>query len=351
MIQKLAMTYPSGFGNFHSGIIFGCSSEGNEKKGEVMRARMFAVLLLGIATCISGCGLTLAQRDATLKFANAAARFGDMTSSELVRMRDQTVLMNTALYRIPDLPKESRMDQDTHKETEPLVQVNIDQGEYKHLADYFESTWYSILLSGPIAMKAYGIAITNMMNADNSVQIKDASDNLAAALRAIPGSPIANASSKAISGLSQQLTEWVLADMKAHAIRSVVQSANEVVAQICGKIGADFSVIPDIKNLPWRFRETSRLLYTAAEQGMKNNKAVPLARSDSLAGFAIAQSNLEYVKAVFPQIVTASKQCVAANTALVDALNNKVYSVKDIEDFSGQVINVYEYLKTLAPPK
>jgi hypothetical protein len=257
--------------------------------------------------------------------------------------------MNTALYRIPDLPQESRKVGD--KVIEPVVQKYINEEEYKNLAEYFKSEWYSVFLSGPISMKAYGTAITNMMNADNSSQIKQASDNLAAALKAIPTSPLAKASSTVISGLSQQLTEWVLAEMKAHAIRSVVQSANQAVAEICGKVGADFSQNPEVKSLPWRFGETAKVLSSTAEQGMKNNKAVPQVRSDSLAGFSLAQSNLEDTKTVFPEIVTASKQCIAANTALVNALSNKAYSVKDIEDFFEQAQKFYNNPKTSTTAK
>lgn len=308
---------------------------------------IFVPVVLALSLGVGGCGLTSTQTEATLKFADAAAQFGNATAAELVKMHDQTVAMNTALYRVPDLPLKDRIDSTTHAEIKPIVQDDIDTGEYKNLAEYFASDWYSTFVSGPVAMAAYGGAITSMMNADNSAQVKQASDNLAAALKAIPGSPVASASSAAISGLSQQLTDWWLADMKAHAIRSVVQSANQAVTEICKKVGADFTANPQINSLPWRFRETARQLYAAAEQGMLNNKALPEARSDSLAGFVLAKSNLDGAKTVFPQIVEASNKCVAANAALVKALSNSEYSIKDIEDFFQQAKGLYTNAKTL----
>jgi hypothetical protein len=309
--------------------------------------RIIVPVLLALSVSVSACGLTSGQTDATLKFADAATQFGNAASTELVKMRDQTVAMNTALYRVPDLPLADRRDNSTRTVTKPIVQADIETGQYKNLADYFASDWYATFLSGPIAIAAYGDAITSMMKADNSAEVKAASDNLAAALKAIPASPVANASSAAISGLSQQLTEWWLAEMKAHAVRSVAQSANEAIAEICSKVADDFAARPSAKNLPWRYRETARQLYVAGEQGMRNNKSFPQARSDSLAAFVLAKSNLDDAKTVFPKIVEAGNKCVVANAALVKALSNNEYSIRDIEDFFQQAKGLYTNVKTL----
>jgi len=42
------------------------------------------------------------------------------------------------------------------------------------------------------ASTVYGTALTEIMNVDNRDQVKKSSDALAAALKAIPGSPVAN---------------------------------------------------------------------------------------------------------------------------------------------------------------
>jgi len=301
--------------------------------------------LLLISMSLGACGLSTAQTDATIKFADAATQFGNVTSTELGYMRDQTVAMNTAFYRIPDLPTKDRA---ANSSEEIGVPADIDAEGYKNLAQYFASDWYPVFLSGPVAMSAYGSAITSMLNADNSNQIKQASDNLAAALKAIPDSPVSAASSAAISGLSQQLTEWLLADMKAHAIRAVVDNANMAVDEICSKVGTDFMAKSDAKSLPWRFSETAKLLYASSEQGLKNHKTQPQPRADSLSGFILAQSALDNVNTTFPKIVEASKTCGSANTALVEALHNRSYNIKDIENFFQQAKELYTNVKGLA---
>jgi len=257
-------------------------------------ATKWPLLFLIAAIGVGGCGLTAAQRDTTLKFADAATQFGDASSNELVKMRDQTIAMNVALYGVPDLPKEYLADN-----AQPIVVAYIEQCkkkgqpcEYKNLAGDFSGDWYRTFLSGPRAMKAYGSALTDIMKADNKDQVKKSADKLAAALKAIPGSPVANASANAISGLSQQLTEMLLAEMKAHAIRSVVTSTKDAVPTICAGVGDNFLLATGHEkakdNFAFRFQTTARNLAAASEMGMRLHPSDRLVRSDSLAAYTLA---------------------------------------------------------------
>ena len=311
-----------------------------------MRVRRIPLIsfALMIAALTSACGLNAAQRNATSLFASASTDFGDATATELVKMHDQTIAMNGALYGLPDL----KAPPGSGKTKEPqLAEKLIDDGKYNNLAEAFSSDWYAIYLSGPVAMKAYGTAITKMMNADNSEQIKKASDDLAAALKAIPNSPAGNASAAAISAISQQLTEWVLDDMKAHAIRDVVQYAKDAVTEICSQVAVDFRADPNAKNLPWRYRETARLLYASSETSLKQSKSDYQKRKASLDAFLLAKDNLADIDDTYPKIAEASIKCQSANTALVASLSDQTYSIKDIQDFYNQVKGIYQNVKLL----
>src|SRR5712664_3587669 len=112
-------------------------------------------IIVAFILCVTGCGLTDAQKEATGKFADAATKFGDASSDELVKMRDQTVAMNTALYRVPDLQKK-----DLAPGQEPIAVAYINRREYQKLAGDFSGEWYATFISGPQAMKAYGTALT-----------------------------------------------------------------------------------------------------------------------------------------------------------------------------------------------
>ncbi len=46
-------------------------------------------IVVTLILCVTGCGLTDAQKEATGKFADAATKFGEASSDELVKMRDQ----------------------------------------------------------------------------------------------------------------------------------------------------------------------------------------------------------------------------------------------------------------------
>jgi hypothetical protein len=310
-------------------------------------------LLLLLALCVSGCGLTAAQRDATSKFADAATKFGDASSTELVKMKDQTIAMNVALYRVPDLPKKYLAPN-----TDPIILTYIsscgEKGqpcEYKNLAGDFSGDWYVTFLSGPQAMKAYGTALTGIMNADNKDQIKKSSDALAAALKAIPGSPVANASSDAISAIAQQLTEWFLDDMKAHAIRSVVAATKDAGPVICGTVRDNFFLATGTQtpkdNFAFRFQTTARILAATSETAISLNPRDRLARSDSLNAYLLGEQNLDEAGTTFPQIEKSSSACIAANTALENALQNTTFEIKDIEDFYASAQQATSNIKSL----
>ncbi|HLW69846.1 MAG TPA: hypothetical protein VKS22_04405 [Candidatus Binataceae bacterium] len=291
---------------------------------------------------VSGCGLTANQRAATTKFADAATAFGDASANELTKMRDQTVAMNLALYRIPDPPSTKANPNESaavayiehcKKVGHAVVSAGATEKpcEYDNLAADFSGDWFETFLSGPQVMKAYGAALSGIMNADSKDDIKKSSDDLAAALQAIPGSPAANASADAISDLAQQLTELILDNMKAHAIHAVVESTKNTVPIICKTVGDNFSLERD--GFAFRFRNTAAQLAIASGQAINANPRDRLARSDSLSGYLLARQNLEEVDTAFPEIQKSAAACVAANTALVNALQNTTFNRHDIEEF------------------
>ena len=295
-------------------------------------------IILALTLCVTSCGLTDQQKQATAKFADAATKFGQTTSDELIKMRDQTVAMNVALYRVPDLKSKDEdvecQKKSGEKESEPRKPIaiyNIEKGKYENPAGDFSGKWYETFISGPQAMKAYGIALTDILNADNKEQVKKSSDALAAALKAIPGSPAGNASADAISALAQQLTEMYLESMKAHAIKSIVESTKDAVPAICNQVRENFTASGD--NFEFRFQDTAIILSSASETAMWQNCRDRVARSDSLNGYLLAKPNLDEVDNVFPAIAQSSAACVKANAAVIGALQNTSYDMNDIKGF------------------
>jgi hypothetical protein len=72
-----------------------------------IHVRTLKILLLAATLQLSACvGLTVNQTQATLKFASAATDLGTASSNELTKMHDETIAMNIAMYRLPDLPTE-----------------------------------------------------------------------------------------------------------------------------------------------------------------------------------------------------------------------------------------------------
>jgi hypothetical protein len=65
----------------------------------------------------------------------------------------------------------------------------------------------------------------------------------------------------------------------------------------------------------------------------------------------LAEQNLNEADIVFPEIVKSSSACVAADTALVDALRDNSLGTKDIEDFYTAAKQAYSNVKSLSASK
>jgi hypothetical protein len=306
--------------------------------------RPLSAVLLLVCLPLAGCiGLTAAQKDATLKFASVATDLGTASSSELTKMHDETIVMNVAMYRLPDLSIENR---------QPIIVTEIANRDYENLASRFAGNWYDVFSAGPQALKAYGEALTAIINADNSTKVKQSADSLAAALKAIPGSPITAATQSAVSALSAQLTEWALASMKSHAVHTIVIKYDADVATVCKLIGDNFFIAPPGQHQPDNFAEDfqaiAQTLVASSKTAMDLHPNDRLIRSDSLSSWMTAQQHLTEVKTVFPTIVKTSAACASANAALVKALGNDAVSLKDIEAFYADGKQLQSSIKTLS---
>lgn len=65
------------------------------------------LLLIACMSLTVGAGLTAEQSQATLTFDSAATNLASVASNELSRMRDETMSMNIAMYRLPDLQNQA----------------------------------------------------------------------------------------------------------------------------------------------------------------------------------------------------------------------------------------------------
>jgi hypothetical protein len=310
--------------------------------GALTRLLLTCSICLTLGACA---GLTASQKSATLKFASAATELGDAASSELTKIHDQTVAMNIAMYGLPDVSGIAT----------PVVVTEINNSEYENLAGRFSGQWYDVFASGPPALKAYGQALTDILNADNTTQVKQSSDSLAAALAAIPKSPVSSATQSTISSLTQQLTELVLAKMKAHAIRSIVSAYNADIETVCNVIGRQFVIVPDGQHQPDNFaadfRAVAQTLSVSSQTAMTSYPTDRHVRSDGLASWLVATGNLNEVKTIFPQIVKSSSECKSANAALLKALSSDAVDAADIESFYAGGKQLYSTVEALDSKK
>jgi hypothetical protein len=235
------------------------------------------------------------------------------------------------------------------------VQVEIKAGEYGKLSGRFAGDWYETFSSGPQALKAYGQALTDIMKADNTTQIKQSSDSLAASLKAIPGAPLSTTAQSAISSLSQELAEFAVAAMKAHAIKKILAASHDEVNTVCDRIGYEFTLTPvgqhQNDNFAADFRSTAQVLVISSKVAMDLHPGDREIRSDALSIWLTANQSLTETTTVIPGILKSSGSCKTANDAVVKTLNDPTPSLKDIEDFYAQGKQLDSTIKTLSSGK
>ena len=295
---------------------------------------LWCVLLL---LSVSGCGLTAAQRDAASKFAAAATKFGDASSTELQKMKDQTVAMNEALYRIPDVPGISGVGANLQTCSPPEQNCG-----FQHLADGYSETKYTDVLRGSQKLKTYGTTLTAILKANNSDEVNKATDSVGATLKdlpkVVPGTSLGDAASTAVTKAFQFFEKLYLDRIKARAIRKAegVMAQNNAVPIICGYIGNEFDAAAnngEPTTFGARFASTAGNLMKVSAVAIKSNPRDRLIRSDGVSTYQLGQQNLEETRTTFLAIRKSADACIKADAAFQLALQNNSFSLEDIENF------------------
>ena len=283
-----------------------------------------AVLLSCLACLLAGCGLTLQQRTAVLKFSDASRNFAGVTANEFVQSRADVLEMNTLRAMLKDTTI------DTEKLDAPLTADRV-----KERVDAAE------------ALQRYAELLQTLATSSKKEELQVASDALVTNLRKVKGVSLSDEKAGAVGAAVQLVGGLYIEHKRAKAVRQVVVSTDPSIRQLLELIERDLS--PD--------EEYWSLGYDLVISALKRSaalaeKTVDQADLGSLAicaeARALAGKNKTRSAAVSGEILDMIKKLRTSQEELLYVVQARDISTERINEFAAtadEFMTLYEILR------
>lgn len=301
---------------------------------------MRGVLLAGViaaAMVLGGCGLSSAQRQATVRFADATSALAELSAQEFKQSRLDVIEMNTARRRLGDTGVRAEVLDENFELS--AVQARVDMVE---------------------ALSRYADLLKALATGSESANLQTASDNLVASLTRlgkVKGLEL-NASAEQLGSLGSIVRtagEAVTEQMRADAVREVVLRARPVIRGISELLKRDFTI--DTGTPSDEFTATWADNFVNGTYAMLQRR---IANPGPLAGRAQAdagdveqarivgeQSRQRFI-AVAGRVVSAADALAKAQYELVLATQTRTLTTDDIDTLVAKVRDLSVAVRVLS---
>ncbi len=295
-----------------------------------MPMRITITVILCITLVVSSCGLSVRQKEAIDMFGEATAVVGAFCGEELVFIKQNVAEMNLYFAAL-DTAYTSR---------------GIDT-----LGAFASAKNTEARIAAGKALRSYGEMLSELATGDQEKEIHDAADtfirNASAALGAELGDDRHNAAATLLQTLASKLAEWKRTD----AIESIVPRARTVVDRLAEMLAVDFS----LDGGDWRsrgflfsYRDTAYRLRNEAQQVTEFGGAYPIPhRYIAVQAYHHAASAIARAALVEERCAPALEELLKANGELVHVIEDKDYSIADIQKYHRQARELVGTIETL----
>lgn len=277
----------------------------------------------------TGCALTGPQKGAVSQFSQSAATLGQVTSSELIRMRETTVKMNTARLALGGPSRDPNL-------ADPL---SLDRG--------FDLKRVATISGATQALAGYGQTLVALVDDTQSATLKAASEDFISGLRRVPSamSHISDAQLDQVGSALQNVAGFWLEWKRREAVRTVVKHARAAVDHLCDLLARDFD--PTSGWVALQLQVVEAPLLGEAKNAFESGKTYA-ERAAALDGFQLAQTNRLRRTEVLGGIQAAAVAMKAANAQLVSALEDDKLSIAAIREFAGKASALQGVVKLIS---
>ena len=288
-------------------------------------ALSLAILLCTLPACTA---LTANQKAAVSQFSASATTLGDVTSSELKGMRDDTIKMTTERLLLGGVSSNPNLADPT----------TLDRG--------FELKRIETVSGATRALAAYGKSLAALVDDTQSAELKAASNDFVASLGRVPQAKekLSDKQLEAIGTAVQEVgglwVEW----KRKQALTTIVKESRGAVDQLCDLLARDFD--------PRTGWVAQQLLVVEAPLVGQAADALASARTyndrkNTLEAFRLAQSSRMRRTEVVTRVADTAKAMKKANDTLAQAVDNAAWSVQDIQSFAERARSLQTAVKTI----
>jgi hypothetical protein len=270
------------------------------------------VLLLGT---FAGCALTAKQKAAVSQFSGSAATLGDVTSSQLIAMRDDTVKMTLERLLLGGKSKDPNLGD----------QTSLDRG--------FDVERVETVSGATQALAAYGKSLAALVDDTQSAELKAASNEFVASLGRVPTAKehLSDEQLGAIGTAVQEVGGLWIESKRKQAVTTIVNNSKDAVEHLCDLLVRDFD--PDKGWVAIQLQVIEDPLMAEATNGLYDGQTYN-DRKIALEAFRLAHDSQMRRTQVLGRVTDAATAMKKANSVLANAIANSAWSFEDIQDFA-----------------
>lgn len=299
-----------------------------------MQMKFFLISILLIQ--LIQCSITQTQQRALQNFGDTALAMTNLSSGEMIAMRNATVQMNLNRIRIDNLTK--------GKEEASAKDI----AELKDLDGSFDTTTISLRLKAIASIRYYAKLLLSLASDSSQKELDKATtsflfslENLSSEYKKMDEKKL-NSIGEAIRLFGGIFTEY----KKKDSVKEIILNSKDQIETLCDLLAKDFD--PKSGKLATAFILTGEDLLLAAEEKLDPAEAKPeRIKAKALLAYNLAQKNIQKKETILPEIAKSILLLKQANTELYEAFRSEVYTEKDIIKFVNTVKTVQDYKNIL----
>lgn len=281
-----------------------------------------------ITVLLAACGLTRQQVNQSSEFGYATEAIGQVTGNAFVDLRNDMIDMNRHIMVLDHRKNPSNFIIEEKVPSLESVQVRV---------------------AAANAVQHYGKVVAGLANPDSSADIGDAASSLAgevADLASQTGKPVSQEQSGALSEIISALGGLYVKHKKARALKRFVNAYQDVITSVAGLLGDDFR--PEGKGFVRSYLLTAERLMNACDRVLARGRSSLANRKIAIDGCVKAEYARVRAVTLSGQVLDSVAALKAANNEMVKAMNDRHYSVNELQDYAKKVRSTVNTLKVLA---
>jgi len=294
-----------------------------------LSARWCTLLTLAVLLgTLAGCALTAQQKAAVSQFSGSAAMLGDVTSSELIAMRDDTVKMTIERLLLGGKSKDPNLGD----------QTSLDRG--------FDVERVETVSDATRALAAYGKSLAALVDDTQSTELQAASNEFVASLGRVPEvkNQLSDKQMETIGTVIQEVGGLWIEWKRKQAVTTIVSESQKAVEHICDLLIRDFD--PDEGWVAKQLQVVEDPLMAEATNRLYDGQTYN-DRKIALEAFRLAHGSRMRRTEVLKRVTDSATAMKKANGALAQAVKNSTWSFQDIQDFAQKARSLQRAVKII----